>query len=81
MQNRISWPLGDHSRGSWRKLVVTQDEVLGELTLNKDYDVFGCEIRWCGKDVRLSLEVNTERKPSWTRARGIAKKLLANCET
>ena len=35
----------------------------------------------CGKDVRLSLTVNTERKSSWTRARSAAKKLLADCET
>ncbi len=63
------------------KPVVLEDEVLGDLTLDKDYDVFGGEIRWCGQDVRLSLEVNTESKPSWTRARSAAKKLLADCET
>ena len=63
------------------KPVVVQDEVLGELTLNKDYDTFEGEIQWCGKDVNLSLEVNAESKPSWTRARSAAKKLLADCET
>ena len=63
------------------KPVVLQDEVLGELTLNKDYDAFEGEIQWCGKDVNLSLEVNAESKPSWTRARSAAKKLLADCET
>ena len=55
--------------------------MLGELTLDKDYDTFEGEIQWCGKDVSLSLEVNSESKPSWTRARGAAKKLLADCET
>ena len=29
----------------------------------------------------LSLEVNAESKPSWTRARSAAKKLLRDCET
>ena len=58
-----------------------RDRVLGELTLNKDYDAFEGEIQWCGKDVNLSLEVNAESKPSWTRARSAAKKLLADCET
>ena len=33
----------------------------------------GCEL--------LSLEVNAESKPSWTRARSAAKKLLADCDT
>ena len=46
--------------------VVIQDQVLGELTLDKDYDAFEGEIQWCGKDVSLSLEVNAESKPSWT---------------
>ena len=50
----------------YHKPVVIQDEVLGELTLDKDYDTFEGEIQWCGKDVSLSLEVNAESKPSWT---------------
>ena len=61
----------------YHKPVVIQDQVLGELTLDKDYDTFEGEIQWCGKDVSLSLEVNAESKPSWTRARSAAKKLLA----
>ena len=61
--------------------MVIQDQVLGELTLDKDYDTFEGEIQWCGKDVSLSLEVNAESKPSWTRARSAAKKLLADCDT
>ncbi len=65
----------------YHKPVVIQDEVLGELTLDKDYDAFEGEIRWCGKDVLLSLEVNSESKSSWARARSAAKKLLADCET
>ena len=65
----------------YHKPVVLQDQVLGELTLDKDHDVFEGEIQWRGKDVLLSLEVNAESKPSWTRARSAAKKLLADCET
>ena len=55
--------------------------MLGVLTLDKDYGAFEGEIKWCGKDVLLSLEVNAESKPSWTRACSAAKKLLADCET
>ena len=65
----------------YHKPVAIQDQVLGELTLDKDYGSFEGEIQWCGKDVSLSLEVNAESKPSWTRARSAAKKLLADCET
>ena len=61
--------------------MVIQDEVLGELTLDKDHDAFEGEIQWCGKGVRLSLEVNAESKPSWTRARNAAKRLVTDQET
>ena len=61
--------------------MVIQDQVLGELKLDKDYGSFEGEIQWRGKAVLLSLEVNAESKPSWTRARSAAKKLLADCET
>ena len=64
----------------YHKPVVIQDEVLGEITLDKNYSAFEGEIKWCGKDVLLSLEVNAESKPSWTRARSAAKKMLADCE-
>ena len=47
----------------YHKPVVIQDQVLGELTLDKDYDTFEGEIQWCGKDVSLSLEVSAESKP------------------
>ena len=63
------------------KLFERDDKVMEELKLDKDYDTFEGEIQWCGKDVLLSLEVNAESKPSWTRARSAAKKLLADCET
>lgn len=65
----------------YHKPVVIQDQVLGKLELDKDHDAFEGEIQWRGKDVLLSLEVNAESKPSWTRARSAAKKLLADCET
>ena len=64
----------------YHKPVVIQDQVLGELTLDKDYDTFEGEIQWCGKDVLLSLEVNAESKPSWTRARSAANNWLSQDE-
>ena len=36
----------------YHKPVVIQDQVLGELILDKDYDTFEGEIRWQGKNVK-----------------------------
>ena len=65
----------------YHKPVVIQDQVLGELTLDKDYGPLrgdsmvrkGCEPFSGGQRRRAS--------PSWTRARSAAKKLLADCDT
>ena len=46
----------------YHKPVIIQDEVLGQLELNKDYGCFEGEIDWLGKNVTLSLEVNAESK-------------------
>ena len=67
--------------GRYRHFKGNEYQVLGKLELDKDHDAFEGEIQWRGKDVLLSLEVNAESKPSWTRARSAAKKLLADCET
>lgn len=64
-----------------KKPVIIEDKVLGTLELNRDFDIFEGTIEWCGKEIILSLEVNSESKSSWTRARSAAKKLLADCET
>ena len=56
----------------YHKPVMIWDRVLGDLMLDKGYAALEGQIRWCGKDVRLSLEVNAESKPSWTRARSAA---------
>ena len=58
------------------------DQVLGELTLDKDYMIPSeGEIQWCGKDVAFLWRSMPRNKPSWTCARSAAKKLLADCET
>ena len=48
----------------YTKPIIIEDEVPGELTLNKDYDTFEREIQWCKKYVSLSPKVNAESKPS-----------------
>ena len=63
----------------WAKDLVAWPWCISQVV--KAHDVFEGEIQWRGKDVLLSLEVNAESKPSWTRARSAAKKLLADCET
>lgn len=58
--------------------VVVVDEVLGELTLDKDYDVFEGHVLWRGEQIDVSLEVDAASEDSWTAARQAMKAMLAD---
>ena len=62
------------------KPIVIDDDVLGCLELNRDFSSLEGAIFWCGREVSLSLEVDPEKKGSWTRAQNSAKKMLASAE-
>lgn len=60
------------------KPVVLEDEVLGTLTLDREISTFNGACKWMGKDVRISLDVEIEKKASWTRVTNVIKTLLAD---
>ena len=62
------------------KPVLLNDEVFGLLTLDRELSTFGGTCKWMGKEVRISLDVEIERKASWTRAANVMKKLIADQE-
>ena len=61
----------------YRRPVVVTDEVLGELTLDKDLDTFEGEILWCGEQIFLVLEVDAADEGTWADARRAMKVMLA----
>ena len=61
----------------YRRPVVVVDEVLGELTLDKDLDTFEGEILWCGEQIFLMLEVDAADEDTWADARRAMKAMLA----
>ena len=61
----------------YRRPVVVVDEVLGELTLDKDLDMFEGEVLWRGEQICLSLEVDTANEGTWADARRAMKEMLA----
>lgn len=62
----------------YRRPVVVADEVLGELTLDKDYDVFEGHVLWQGEQINVSLEVDAASEDSCTAARQAMKAMLAD---
>lgn len=61
----------------YRRPVVVTDEVLGELTLDKDLDMFEGEVLWRGEQICLSLEVDAANEDTWADARRAMKAMLA----
>ena len=61
----------------YRRPVVVTDEVLGELTLDKDLDMFEGEVLWCGEQICLSLEVDVANEDTWADAVRAMKEMLA----
>ena len=61
----------------YRRPVVVVDEVLGELTLDKDLDMFEGEVLWRGEQIGLSLEVDVANEGTWADARRAMKEMLA----
>lgn len=61
----------------YRRPVVVTDDVLGELTLDKDLDMFEGEVLWCGEQICLSLEVDVANEDTWADARRAMKEMLA----
>ena len=62
----------------YRRPVVVTDEVLGELTLDKDYDTFEGGISWRGEDIDISLEVDSSSEDTWTAAVAAMKQMMTD---
>ena len=61
----------------YRRPVVVTDDVLGELALDKDLDMFEGEVLWRGEQICLSLEVDVANEDTWADARRAMKEMLA----
>ena len=61
----------------YRRPVVLNDEELGELSLDKDLDMFEGEVPWCGEQICLSLEVDVANENTWADAVRAMKEMLA----
>lgn len=62
----------------YRRPVVVTDEVLGELTLDKDYDTFEGVISWRDEDIDISLEVDSSSEDTWTAAMTAMKQMMTD---
>ena len=71
-------PALDEILVEYRKPVVLNDEELGELSLDKDLDMFEGGISWRGEDIDISLEVDSSSEDTWTAAVAAMKQMMTD---
>lgn len=76
VEENVSCPALEEIWAEYIKPIVMEDELLGTLTLDREMSFFHGTCQWMGKEVQISLDVDIEKKPSWTRAKNVMKKLI-----
>lgn len=71
-------PALDEVLAEYRRPVVLEDEELGELSLDKDLDMFEGGISWRGEDIDISLEVDSSSEDTWTAAVAAMKQMMTD---
>ena len=71
-------PALDEVLAEYRRPVVLEGEELGELSLDKDLDMFEGGISWRGEDIDISLEVDSSSEDTWTAAVAAMKQMMTD---
>ena len=81
LEEGVPCPALEEIWAEYTKPILLEDEVLGTLTLDREMSVFNGICQWMGKEVHISLDVDMEKKASWTRVTNVMKKLIADQES
>ena len=81
LEEGVPCPALEEIWAEYTKPILLEDEVLGILTLDREMSTFDGICKWMGKEVRISLDVELEKKASWTRVTNVMKKLVADQES
>ena len=80
LEEGVPCPALEEIWAEYTKPILLEDEVLGTLTLDREMSMFNGTCKWMGKEVQFSLDVEIEKKASWTRVTNVMKKLLTDQE-
>lgn len=80
LEENASCPEFEEILTEYNKPIILEDEILGKLTLNKEFGWFEGSILWQGKRIDIYLEVNKDNKSSWTKASKAMKNMLSEQE-
>ena len=64
LEEGVPCPALEEIWAEYTKPILLEDEVLGTLTLDREMSIFEGTCKWMGKEVRISLDVEIEKKAS-----------------
>ena len=80
LEEGVSCPGTGGDLGGVHKAHSSGGRSAGNLTLDREMSYFKGTCQWMGKEVQISLDVEIEKKASWTRVTNVMKKLVDDQE-
>ena len=80
LEKNVACPELEEILAEYRKPIILQDDVLGELTYDKQIKSFEGNIAWLGGKVHISLYVDKDNKSGITKAKKALKILVSEPE-
>ena len=80
LEKNVACPELEEILAEYRKPIILQDDVLGELTYDKQIKSFEGNIAWLGDKVHISLYVDKDNKSGITKAKKALKTMVSEQE-
>ena len=80
LEKNVACPKLEEILTEYRKPIILQDDVLGELTYDKQIKSFEGNIAWLGGKVHISLYVDKDNKSGITKAKKALKTMVSEQE-
>lgn len=80
LEQKAACPQLEEVWKAYSQPVVIEDEILGILTLNRDFDMFEGYFCWNETEISLMLEVDGDDQSSWEDTRNAARSMVSEME-
>lgn len=80
LEQKAACPQLEEVWAAYNKPVFMEDEILGTLTLNRDFDMFEGSFHWKESEISLILEVDAEDHSTWETACNTARSFVSELE-
>ncbi|MDE7099119.1 MAG: DUF2262 domain-containing protein, partial [Ruminococcus sp.] len=78
IEQNITFELFEEILTEYKREIKISDDVFGELILNKRFGNFESNIKWCGNDVNISIQVDINNESDWNNIISTAVDIVKN---